>query len=281
VTAVLQTLALLAAAGTLAAWYAIGAQRARNGRRRAPDRSQTGLFVAGLVVTVLALGPPADAVADTIFWAHMVQHMVLIAIAAPLLVAGEPWLSFDQLGPPWLRRGQRRLLATAVRTRPAAAWTAAIALGVSSAALWAWHVPVLFEAGLRSDAIHALEHVTLLGSSALLWWVVLAPAPRSRLGDGATIALIALAGAQMSVLGALLTLSPEPWYPAYAATEAAHGLSPIVDQQMAGLVMWVPAGFIYLGLAARRFVSWMREEDTRQEIAAETFGRASIREGSV
>jgi cytochrome c oxidase assembly factor CtaG len=278
VIAILETLALLAAAGTIAAWYRMGARRARDVHQAAPSRSQAALFAAGLVVTILALGPSADRVADAIFWVHMVQHMVLIAVAAPLLVAGAPWLAFEQLGPHGLRRGQRRIYVASVRTKEATAWTAAIAFFVSATTLWGWHVPVVFEAGLRSNVIHGLEHLMLLASSGVFWWVVLAPVPRARLGEGWMVALIAMAGAQMSVLGALLTLSPAPWYPAYVSTEAARGLTPLVDQQIAGLIMWVPAGFIYLGLAAWRFTTWINA-DAGDEVPASMFTRASAGEG--
>jgi cytochrome c oxidase assembly factor CtaG len=117
-------------------------------------------------------------------------------------------------------------------------------------ALWAWHVPALFDAALRSPAMHILQHASFLASALLFWWAALggAPAPARR---GVAMVLLFTTMLHTGALGALLALAPAPWYPHYVDSAAA-GLDPLEDQQLGGLVMWVPGGLAYLaaGLAA-------------------------------
>jgi putative membrane protein len=235
--------------------YALGYLRLR-------DRSRAGrpqlarhalMFCGGWLALAIALVGPLDALGAQLFSAHMLQHELLMIVAAPLLVLGRP-LAVWMWALPW-----RGALSAAVRhplvklpwnflTRPAMSWL------VHAVALWTWHVPRFFEAALAHESIHAWQHASFLGSALLFWW--------SALGDG--VERPARAGAMLylfstmlhtGALGALLTWSSQPWYPVYAATVADHGYTLLEDQQLGGLIMWVPGGLAYvlagLALAAR------------------------------
>lgn len=231
----LRVLLPLLAAGGL---YAAGLWRREALSPR--DSARSLAFFGGLVLLAVALVWPLDAWAGQSFAAHMAQHMVLLAVAPPLLVIGRP-------GATWLRGLPARLRRPLVRPRHwpgVAAWRRATAsVGFTgtlhAAALWGWHIPALFELALRNDAVHWLEHVTLL-ASGWLFWRALFRAREGAVGWG----LAAMLGTVLhsGVLGALLTLAPRPLYGGYGAGP----LDPLQDQQLAGLIMWVPMGTVYL-----------------------------------
>jgi cytochrome c2 len=194
----------------------------------------------------------------------MVQHELLMAIAAPLLVLGRPLVPWVWALPAGWRRPIGRLTAsTPVRTgwdgltSPGVAWT------LHAVAIWGWHLPGLFEASLRSETVHALQHASFLGTGLLFWWTVL-ERRHGRLGwPGAVIALFTTA-MHTGLLGALLTFSSRLWYPIYAPATAAWGLTPLEDQQLAGLIMWIPGGLPYLVAALALLASWLGEPGRRR-----------------
>ena len=244
--------------------YAAGLRRLWGGppvNRRAgpgvPSAGQAACFAAGLATVAVALLSPLDRLAHLLFAAHMAQHMLLVLVAAPLLVLGGPGLPLAvALAPGWRRRLGR------LRHRPA--WTAArdlltrplVAWGVHVGTLWAWHLPGPYQAALASDAVHAAEHASFLGTGLLFWWVVLSRPGRRRLAPGFAVLYLFAAALQGSALGALLTLAPAPLYPLQAAA-APSGPAALADQQLAGLVMWIPADLVYLGAAGTLFMGWL------------------------
>ncbi|HEY8492206.1 MAG TPA: cytochrome c oxidase assembly protein [Dehalococcoidia bacterium] len=246
-------LAALAAAGIL---YTAGLRRLR--RRGGPPAWRAAAFAAGLGAVAAALLSPLDGLSAALFSAHMVQHLLLILAAAPLLVLARPQVAWLVALP----RGVRRWLGRRARADAGrAAWHAlshpAVAWGLHATAVWAWHLPGPYQAALRHDAVHALEHAALLGTALLFWWPLLGARGRRRLDGGGAFLYLLAASLQGGALGALMTLAPAPWYPAYAGTAAAWGLTPLQDQQLAGLLMWVPAGLWY-GLAAGAvLVAWL------------------------
>ena len=257
-------LAGLAAAGGL---YAAGLARLWRaaGVGRGVPRWRAACYGGGLVVVALALVSPLDALAEAVFWGHMVQHLLLILIAAPLLVLGAPlipllWLlnapTRQRLGAWWHRRRGVAALA-ALLTTPLLAW------GLHIGAIWAWHLPAIYQAALADERVHALEHLSFLGTALLFWWVVLQPAGRRRMSHGMGLLYVVTAGMQGGLLGALLTFAGKPFYPAQSAGAAAWGLTPLADQQLAGLIMWLPAGLVYMGAAGGLFVLWLRAEEVR------------------
>jgi cytochrome c oxidase assembly factor CtaG len=181
----------------------------------------------------------------------MVQHLLLMVVAAPLLVLGEPltatlWaLPADRrraVGRWWRQAGTARAARRAWGglRQPLVVWLLAVA------ALWAWHAPRLYERALRHPGVHVLEHALFFLSSLLFWWVLADRRARRRLGFGPAVLYLFAAGLQSTALGALITLARRPWYPSHYDTTRAWGLTPLEDQQLAGLIMWVPAGLVYL-----------------------------------
>lgn len=214
-------------------------------------------FTAGLGVLVVALIWPLDALSKLSFAAHMGQHMLFIAIAPPLLVLGAP------LAPIGTLPGARRVFGGFVR----APWTwfarPSVAAGLHGATIWVWHAPGPFQAALRSDAIHVLEHATLLGTGLLFWWSLLRSGRSRASGYGTNTVLVLTMTMHTGLLGALLTFAPRPLYPFYGAHAGALGLTPLEDQQLAGLIMWVPGGLLYLAAALAFAGAWLLHAERR------------------
>lgn len=248
---VFASLALAAAA------YLVGLRRLGGPTGRPIGTGRVVSFFGGLVVIVVALVSPLSALADTLFSAHMVQHLALILCAAPLLTYGAPALPFLLALPPRLRRRVQRFrhkqsIALPLLAAPVAAWTA------HTAAMWAWHLPSLYEAGLRNEALHALEHLAFL-STALAVWAVVIPAPRTHARYGVAAGLLFATALQSGALGAILTFATAVLYPIHALGAGLWGLTALQDQQLAGVIMWIPAGAIYftaIGVLAAR---WLKE----------------------
>jgi putative membrane protein len=243
--------------------YRQGLVNLRARARPGPRPRQVGAFAGGVATLAVALVSPLDGAAASLFAAHMVQHLVLMMVAAPLLAAGRPVLVVGAALP---ATGRRRLRRFAVRrsatalVHPVAVW----ALG--TVVLWAWHLPGLYDAAVRNDALHAIEHATLLGSAALLWAVVLGRSPRP-LAAPAAVGLLFATMLQSSGLGAVLTLARAPLYSVHEATTAGWGLTPLEDQQLAGALMWVPPGVVYLGVMAALLVRWLETLDVKAPVA--------------
>jgi putative membrane protein len=227
------------------ALYAHGLRRLwrRAGAGRGVPAWRAGLFYVGLVIAALALTGPLDALAHALFAAHMVQHLLLMLVVAPLVAAGAPlvptvWALAD--------RYRSRIGALVRHTNVPLAG----AFVLHSLALWLWHIPRLYDSALDNSGIHMLEHVSFLATAALFWWTVL-HSGRHSVGLG-VLYVFALA-LESTILGALLTFSRAPWYAAHLSSSSAWGLSPLEDQQLAGLIMWIPGGLVYLAIALALF----------------------------
>jgi putative membrane protein len=255
---------LLGASGVL---YAVGVRRLwrRAGARRGIRNIHLLRFVLGWLVLAGALLSPIDAFADRSFALHMLQHELIMLVAAPLFVLARPLEAFTwALAPgmrrrvaaathlPWAKRGWRAL------TRQSSAW------GLHAGALWIWHVPVLFIAAVANPALHVLQHACFLGSALLFWWSVL----RSRAGLQSTGAMASVLTTMLhtSALGALLTLAAHPMYVA-AGQATILGLTALEDQQLGGLIMWVPGSLAYLVAALVIAAGWLAPGRTRHDIA--------------
>jgi putative membrane protein len=230
-----------------AAGYAVGLQRLW--RRAGPGRGirprQALAFAAGWVSLAAALSPPLDPLGTQLFSAHMVQHELMMVVAAPLLCLSQPIVAWTWACPLGCRRLLGRVTGSTVwswawqrLTAPLAAWA------LHASVLWGWHLPALFDAALGDNGLHTLQHLSFLGSALLFWWAVLRPSPRA--AGGAALLYVFTTMMHTAGLGALLTLSDRAWYSAYNATVAGWGLDALEDQQLGGLVMWVPAGAAYL-----------------------------------
>jgi cytochrome c oxidase assembly factor CtaG/cytochrome c2 len=205
------------------------------GRRRLGERwprRRTAAAAAGAVAVAVALLSPLDAWAATNLAAHMVQHTVLILVAAPLLALGRPLAVMAAVLPRAPRLG--RALGT---PRPG------VACAAHGVALWLWHLPPLYDVALARPLVHAIAHATLLGTAVFLWWSV--SRGRARLIGALWLFVTAF---HAGGLGALLALSTRPWF---------HDAS-LEQQQLAGLVMWVPAGGLLTAIALALFGGWLR-----------------------
>lgn len=129
-----------------------------------------------------------------------------------------------------------------------------------AAALWFWHIPALFDATLGNEWIHAAQHLSFFLSALLFWWSLFYARGRNAYGKG--VLYVFTTGVHTGILGALLTLSSRLWYRAYANSSALWGLTPLEDQQLGGLIMWVPAGLVYLGAGLSLFSVWLRTSDS-------------------
>lgn len=233
------------------------------GRRRIDGSRRARLFASGLVVILVALVSPLDALAGSLASAHMVQHLLLSSVAAPLLVFAVPAGPLGRSVPTPVMgavRGGRRRLDPDGRLRRAASHSAT-AWVLAAATLWMWHAPVLYDLALRSRFFHVVEHVCFLVSGLAVWSVV----RRSLLGRtptyGFAMAFLFTLSLQGTVLAALMTFSAEPWYEAYETTTAAFGLNARSDQQLAALLMWFPIGALHLVTALVLLERWLRAGD--------------------
>ena len=243
----------------LGAWYARGAYVMRSRSGRAPRTTAIAAFAAGWLTLVVALVSPVHEMSEQLFSMHMVQHELLMALAAPLLVAARPgpallWAVGPRYRPNLVRLVRRSVVRDTWRaiTRPFAAWL------IQGIIIWIWHVPALFEATLRSDTVHAVQHLAFLGSAVTFWWSIM---HGRRAARGLAILSLFTTAVHTGVLGALMTFARTPWYPAYAGGPAAWGLTLMADQQLAGLIMWIPASLAYLVAALSTAYQWLRDSE--------------------
>jgi len=209
---------------------------------------QAGLYLTGLAVACLALLSAIDRLASVLLTLHMVQHLLLMMVAAPLLLFANPFPAFLWGLPSRIRHGVGRLLRPGAGVRRAfwiVTWMP-VAGAIFAVNLWVWHHPAAYQAALRHGYIHDLEHLAFFGTALLFWWPILNPVPQvhGRIHPGfPTLHLLYLAAAtgQHILLGALLALPERVFYPFYAATPRLWGLSPLNDQALAGGIMWVAA----------------------------------------
>ena len=228
--------ALLYAKGIIALWRKAGVGR---GIRR----GQSVNFALGWAALAASLLSPIDALADRSFAIHMVQHEVLMVVAAPLIVLGRPVEAWT-----WaLTRPARRFFAAVAKMTMfrAIGYLTTLSLGawmLHALAVWLWHLPLLFRAALLNPVVHILQHGCFFGSALAYWYTVVAG--RARNPTGSSIASLFTTMLHTSALGALLTFAPSPWY--VIDGTRPFGLSALEDQQLGGLIMWVPGGMAYM-----------------------------------
>ena len=236
-------------------------------------------FVAGVVTVLIALVSPLDAMSSSLASAHMVQHLLLVLVAAPLFVVSSP-LALMARGLPssarrhirmWRRRPVVRLAARVVDHPVAVSLLHVLAI-------WFWHASGPYEAALNSRPVHVVEHGSFLATALLSWAAIAATARRQRVlrrrrvpshvamsrdrspnrtGTGLGVLVLFGLAVQSSILGALLTFASGPWYETFESTTSAWGLTPLADQQLAALIMRVPAGGLYLLGALALLRSWI------------------------
>ena len=216
-------------------------------RRRIHDRRRTASFYIGLIALFIALVGPLDALSDELFLAHMGQHMLLMFFAVPAIQIGAPVIPLMRGIPRPLRKRiaipifKSPFVRSALRNlfRPLIAWP--LFIGV----ILGWHFPLTYEAALKNEAVHLFEHLTFALGAYLWWWNVIDPAPlRASLSYLARVPFVFITIVPTFVLGAFLTFAPNPFYPHYELTAPAYGITALEDQEIGGVIMWIPGSFV-------------------------------------
>ncbi len=234
--------------GALYVW-GIGPYRRRRGLEPVPGW-KVACFFAGLLVLLLSLNGPMHDLSDYyLFSAHMVQHLLLTLLLPPLLIAGIPgWLLSPFLRHPAALRVARTL------TRPV------VAAGLYTATIAVWHLAPYYDLMMRNHDVHVVTHLMFMVTATIMWWPVMSPVPElPRLSPGLGMLYLFLVGIPMQIVAAMITLGDEVLYPWYAVAPRTFGLSPIDDQVLGGLLMWVPGNlwmFLAIGVL---FFQWARE----------------------
>jgi putative membrane protein len=232
-------------------FYGIGPYRRRHGHPPASPW-QVLSFSGALLVLLLVLNGPVHDLSDYyLFSMHMVQHLVLTLIFPPLLLAGIPtWLLRPLLLQPGVL-GLGRFL-----TRPV---VAAVLFSISIAV---WHLPFFYDLMMRSHEVHIATHLLFMVTATLMWWPVMGPAPElPRLPNGVAMLYLFLVGIPMQIVAALITFADQVLYPWYSVAPRTWGLSPLDDQQLGGLLMWIPGNLWLFGAIGVLFFRWAREDE--------------------
>jgi putative membrane protein len=230
--------------------YGIGPWRRTRGLPPAPAW-KVACFFGSLLLLLGALNGPVHDLSDYyLFSVHMAQHLVLTLMFPPLLLLGLPgWLVEPLVRPAAIRRVAR------VLTQPVAAaiiFTATIAV---------WHLAPYYDLMMRDHNVHIATHLMFMAAATLMWWPVMSPVPEvlPRLGHGLAMLYLFLVGIPMQIVAALITLSGGVLYPWYAVAPRMWGLSPLDDQQLGGLLMWVPGNLYMFLVIGVLFLLWARE----------------------
>ena len=254
--------ALLAAAAYLVA------VRQVNGRhpRKPVPRWRVAAWLGGVALGLLALVSAIDVYADDLLWVHMVQHLLLSMVVPPLLALGTPITLLLRVSSPSVRQ---RLLLPALHSRlmrvvssPLVAWP------VFSIVMWATHFSPLYDAALENETVHVAEHLLFLAAGVLFWWPVVAadPAPR-RMGHAPRVVYLLLQMPVGAAVGLAIYFAPTVLYPHYATIERSWGPSPLIDQQIGGLLMWGAGGLVVLVAVALIVADWMQADMRRSRRA--------------
>jgi putative membrane protein len=229
------------------------------------DRRRLLAFFGALLALFVAFVSPLDALSEVLFSAHMVQHMLLILMAAPLLVMSDFPVAFLWALP---RAWSQTLGYRFKQSQPISrAWHAInspfFAWILFTLSFWVWHASTPYESALENEAVHTLEHIGFIFTAVLFWWVLLKPSRQKHIHYGMAIIYLFAAVLQSGILGALMTFADRPWYPYYATLVIPWGLTPLQDQQLAGLIMWIPGGAVLTLLTIGFFAAWLRALEER------------------
>jgi putative membrane protein len=238
--------------------YAVGPLRVKYHLGPPVQTSKAVAYILGVNLIFLSLFSPLDKLGDTyLFSAHMIQHLLLTMVGPPLMIIGLPaWLVQPLLRNRIIFRVGRFL------TYPGIAFT------LYNVNFWLWHAPSLYDATLYNEMLHIFEHTTFIGLSFLYWWPVFSPLKEGwpRLSMTGQMLYIFLGGMPTVLLGAGLTFT-SPLYTPYLYAPRIWGLSPVTDQQLGGLIMWVPANIAYIIVAGVLFIRWMQAQEAKQRAA--------------
>lgn len=251
--------------GVLALLYlwAIGPYRSRAGIVERVSPWRIAAFAAGILTGYFALNGPIHDLSDYyLFHIHMVQHLMLTQVMAPLLVVGLPAFAIRPLLKPKAIQAVARFLS-----RPPVAFL------LYTVSFTAWHVQPAYDLMMRNHNVHILTHLQFMVTAVIMWWPIFSPLPEYRMSSPGQMLYLFLIGVPMMAVAALITLAEVVLYPWYAASPRVWGLSPLDDQRLGGLIMWVPGGLFYWAAMSCVFLTWVRRE--RAEDEAEAAARAA------
>jgi putative membrane protein len=240
----------------IAALYWWRAAVVRRAGGDAPSTGRQAAFATALIVIFLSLNGPIHDLSDYyLFSAHMVQHLLLTLVASPLMVFG---VTGDMLRPLIAPRAVFRVAR--VVTRPA------ICFAIFNVIIAFWHLPVAYNAAMANHDVHIFQHLTLIAAAVLVWWPLMSPLPElPRLSYPGQMLYCFLMVVPMSVVAIYIAMADTLLYPAYAAAPRMWGISPMMDQQIGGLIMWIPGGLFFYGIMTVVFFRWAnRGEDSRE-----------------
>ena len=240
---------LLVVTGAYLVW--VGPLRRRLGVVEAVGAGRVTMFLSGILVLFVALVSPLHELGDGyLFSAHMVQHLLLTLVVPPLLLLGTPgWLLRPLLLSPKVYRAARLV------TLPV------IAFILFNTVFVIWHVPALYDLALRERGIHILEHLMFIGAGVIVWWPILSPLPElPRASYMMQMLYLFVQPTVPSVLGAMITFSGKVLYEWYAEAPRLWDISPHTDQEIGGVIMWVPGGLAFLIVLIVVFLVWAAQE---------------------
>ena len=246
--------AALALASSLG-WYAGGLMRMAG----KPPRVEITAFAIGWSTLAVALLSPIATLSESLFSVHMTQHELLMLVAAPLVAIGRPLVPMLWALP---QRWRSRMAASPTGEALRLASSPFAVFGLHALALWIWHLPSLYEAAVLDDRVHLVQHVCFTGTAALFWWGLIR-GRYGRSGYGVALIYIFATALHSGGLGALLTFSDRPWYQLYV--QRAHGGDALGDQQLGGVIMWVPAGVVLMLFGLAMFAAWLGEAERRRQ----------------
>ncbi|HEU4567527.1 MAG TPA: cytochrome c oxidase assembly protein [Marmoricola sp.] len=250
------------------------AELGRHPQGRRLLRGRPWSLAAGVLVILVVAASPLGELLEERMWTHMAQHVVLIMVAAPLLAWSAP-------GPVLLAglpQGVRRPLVRLGHRLPLAiVLSAPMAWILQVTAMWGWHLPAAYDLAVRDEVAHIFEHASFLLTAWLFWWYLLTPSAHRLRGLPAVFYLVASVPPG-AALGAVLTFPQHTLYPLQAHLAAEAGIDPLLDQRIAGLVMWVPLDFAYLILAVVLFGRWLGRVEDQDSVRAVTPAQVELRE---
>lgn len=242
--------------------------------RRIVSTGRCTVFALGILALVVALMSPLDRLAGFLFSAHMTQHLILMLVAPPLLILGRMdvvllW-TFPLAWRRWIGQGWhsavRLRFALGLLGRPVNVWL------LASMAMWFWHIPGPYAWAFYNPTIHILEHLSFFLTYLAFWALVLRPFSRSKSGHGTSLMLLIAFGVESSLLGALLVFAGHPLYAVHAAhlQQVMADMTPLQDQQLAGLIMWVPAGLVQMAALVAVFADLLSVSQNRRAGSVES-----------
>ncbi len=227
------------------------------------DSKRVYAGIAGFAALYVALAGPFDAFATEVFWLHMIQHLVISLVAAPLLLLASPLPAYLWAMPETVRLGAGELLRNDAPIKRTLRWVIdpRITVPLFMGTLYGWHAPAMFSAALDNDLVHYLQHFTFFLTAALFWWPIIGPAPvRSKLSYPQRLLYLLSVVTPTAVLASILTMSRSVIYDDYLTTPAHWGLTALEDQTMGGLILWIPGNTLYLAGLTAIFFTWASKE---------------------